>query len=214
MIQFRRGTTKSWRATTSKLAAGQPGYDKDKHKIKVGDGTTPWSELPYVGGLTAQEILDAEASAKERNKRDSEDKTLITYGTELPTKDTIGQLYLYQSNSDVIVEAGVIDGWMYQIYNSGIIKCCGNFKVKLDLIDSIEGTGLYCDSSNFKKDYPKIFKEPPLELASVQCSNGIAWIANKGVNTATSSGIYTVVSPTSANNTEYVISIQVEGMKQ
>lgn len=214
MIQFRRGHTQSWRDTKTKLEPGQPGYDKDKHKIKIGDGEKLWSELPYASGLSAEEILSSESDAKNRVKADSEDITLITYGTELPDKNTIGQLYLQQSNTDSIVEAGIKDGWLYQIYNSGIIKCCGNFKVTFDLTDNIEGTGLYCDNSNFKVNYPKTFKNPPTELASVQSSNGMAWIANKGINTTTSSGTYTIISPASVNNAEYTISIQVEGLKK
>lgn len=213
MIQFRRGSTKSWLSTKIKLAAGQPGYDKDKHKLKIGDGRTPWSELPYVSGLTAKEILDSESSAHTRQMLDVEDKTLITYGTEAPNKNTVGQLYLQQSNTDYVIESGVINGWIYQIYSSGIMKCYGSFKVKLDIIDSIEGTGLYCDSNNFKKDYPKTFKQPPSEVVSVQSSNGIAWVANKGVNTTSSSGIYTVISPSTSNNVEYIINIQAEGVK-
>lgn len=213
MIQFRRGTTKSWLATKIKLASGQPGYDKDKHKIKIGDGNHLWNELPYASGLDKQEIIDSEEAAKVRYLRDKEDKTIITYGTESPTKDTVGQLYLQQSNTDHIIESGTADGWLYQIYSSGIMKCCGNFKVKLDINDSIEGTGLFCDSSNFKKEYPKVFKTQPSEVVSIQSSTGVAWLANKGVNTTTSSGVYTVISPTSLNNAEYIISIQVEGIK-
>jgi hypothetical protein len=214
MIQFRRGTTKSWRATKVKLSSGQPGYDKDKHKIKIGDGNNSWVDLPYASGLFAKEILDSEVSAKARKKLDNEDDTLITYGTAAPDNSTVGQLYLQQSNTDYLVESGISNGWIYKIYSSGIMSCCGTFKVNLDLTDSLEGTGLYCDSSNFKKEYPKAFKNPPAELASIQSSNGMAWLANKGINTTTSSGSYTVISTASATNTEYIISIQAEGLKQ
>ena len=214
MIQFRRGSTESWRSTKVILAAGQPGYDKDKHKIKIGDGESSWSELPYAGGMSAEEILDSEENAKHRVKANAEDKTIITYGVEEPDKNTIGQLYLRQSDTDHIIEAGISEGWIYQIYNSGIMKCSGSFRVKLDVVDSIEGTGLYCDSNNFKVDYPKTFKNPPTETVSVQSSNGLAWLASKKANTKASSGTYTVVSTASANNIEYTISIQVEGIKQ
>lgn len=214
MIQFRRGTTRSWRNAKIKLASGQPGYDKDKHKIKIGDGEKSWAELPYVGGLSEKEILDSEENAKSKVDTDAEDKTIITYGTEAPDENTIGQLYLQQCNADCIVEAGISAGWMYQVYNSGIIKCFGEFKVKLDIVDNIEGTGLFCDNSTFKKDYPQPFKNPPLEVASVRSSNGITWIVNKGINTTTSSGIYAVVSPASANNLECTISVWVEGIKE
>ena len=213
MIQFKRGTTTRWRNTKTKLAAGQPGYNKDNHKLKIGDGISTWEDLPYTSGLFAEEILDSEDNAKNKIKADSDNTTLITYGTKSPDKNTVGQLYLQQSDTDHIIEAGISNGWLYQVYSSGIVKCFGQFKVKLDVIDSIEGTGLYCDINNFKTDYPKTFKNPPFEVVSVQGSSGIAWIANKGLNTTTSSGTYTVISPTSANNVEYVISIQVEGLK-
>lgn len=215
MIQFKRGTTKSWRGSKTKLEPGQPGYDKNKHKIKIGDGEKTWSELPYASGLFAEEILDSENNARDRLKADLEDKTLITYGKEAPDNNTVGQIYLQQSNNtDYLVESGVADGWVYQIYSSGILKCFGNFKVKFDVTDSIEGTGLYCTDGNFKKSYPKAFRNPPAEVASVQSANGLAWLANKGINTKESSGIYTVISPTSTNNLEYTISICAEGVKQ
>ena len=214
MIQFRRGTTKSWRNTKSKLSAGQPGYDKEKHKIKIGDGQTLWNDLPYVSGLSAEEILSSEEDAKaNQDKYDKYATTLITYGTEAPDKNTVGKLYLQQGNTDFIVESGISNGWVYQVYNSGIIKCFGKFNVKLDITDSIEGTGLYCDINNFKKDYPLAFKNTPSEIVSVQSANRIAWIANKGLNTTTSSGIYTIISPASSNNVDCTISIQVEGLK-
>ena len=212
MIQFRRGTTKSWRNTKTKLASGQPGYDKDKHKIKIGDGESSWTDLPYASGLTATEILDSEANAKNKYKQDKEDLTIITYGPEKPDKNTIGQLYLQQSTTDHIVEAGVSNGWRYQIYSSGLMRCCGEFKVSLDITDSIEGTGLYCGNGAFKKDYPKSFKTSPAEVASVQSLNGITWVASRGMNTTTTSGAYTIISTASVNNIECVISIQAEGM--
>ena len=214
MIQFKRGKTNSWRKDKTKLAAGQPGYDKEKHKIKIGDGITEWKDLPYASGLSAEEVFSSEKDAKDRQDLDDPyTTTIITYGTDAPNIETVGKLYLQQSNTDHIIEAGISNGWAYQIYSSGIMRCCGNFKIKLDVVDSIEGTSLFCDSGNFKKDYPKVFKNPPAEVVSVQSSSGIAWIANKGTNTNKSSGIYTIVSPASINNAEYVISIQVEGVK-
>jgi hypothetical protein len=215
MIQFRRGSTGSWRNTKVKLAAGQPGYDKDKHKIKVGDGDKLWSELPYASGLFTNEIIDSEANASAREHADTEDKTIITYGTEAPTENTVGRLYLQQSsNTDYLIESGISNGWVYQIYNSGIMTCFGTFKVRLDITDSIENTGLYCSAGNFSRNYPKTFKNPPSEVVSVQSSSGLTWIVSKGVNTTSSSGSYSIISPTSANNIEYIISIQVEGIKQ
>ena len=214
MIQFKRGLTKTWKASKVVLADGQPGYDKNKHKIKIGDGKSTWDNLPYASGLSAEDIISSEQDAKIRAQADPSDKVVITYGTSAPDKTTVGQLYLQQSKADHIVEAGILDGWVYQIHSSGIMNCYGAFKATLDVIDNIEGTGLYCDSSNFKKNYPKAFKNPPIETVSVQSAQGLAWLANKSTNTVNSSGVYTVVSPATANNVEYTISIQAVGIKK
>lgn len=214
MIQFRRGTTKSWKKTKTKLASGQPGYDKDKHKIKIGDGEKLWSELPYASGLFAEEILNSEEAAKKRKAVDAEDTTLITYGTEAPNKNTTGQLYLQQyeaaPEADYVIEYGTGD-WTYQKWNSGILKCWGIFKVSTMLPNNFEGTGLNYDSMAAIK-YPVSFKVTPMELATLQNSGNIAWLASKTNNTPTTSGAYTIISPdTPATNLTYTISIQAEG---
>lgn len=49
MIQFKRGKTASWATQTEPLADGQPGYDKDTHELKIGDGTTSFANLPAIG---------------------------------------------------------------------------------------------------------------------------------------------------------------------
>lgn len=49
MIQFKRGKTISWANQTEPLADGQPGYDKDTHELKIGDGITEFKNLPAVG---------------------------------------------------------------------------------------------------------------------------------------------------------------------
>ena len=56
MIQIKRGSTKSWQDTEVKLASGQPGYDKDTHQLKIGDGETLWADLPSIGG--ADYVID------------------------------------------------------------------------------------------------------------------------------------------------------------
>ena len=213
MIQFRRGTTKNWRSAKTKLASGQPGYDKEKHKIKVGDGEKSWNELPYASGLFEHEVFDSEVNAKSRVEADVEDRTIITYGTEAPDENTVGRLYLQQSTSDYVIDSGVSDGWIFQVYSSGIVKCFGSFNITSDIVDSIEGTGLYCGSIGFQKAYPIAFKTPPTELVSLQGNGGISWLVGKAVNTSEASGIYDIISTASKNGAEYIISVQVIGVK-
>lgn len=47
-IQFKRGTAASMAALNPVLTAGEPGYETDTRKVKIGDGTTAWNSLRYV----------------------------------------------------------------------------------------------------------------------------------------------------------------------
>ena len=60
-IRLRRGTTSEWTAVNSPngpvLSDGELGLDSTLKKLKVGDGTTAWASLPYIG-LTEDEVED------------------------------------------------------------------------------------------------------------------------------------------------------------
>ena len=51
-IRFKRGTEARWAELNPILENGEPGYVYDKHKFKIGDGVTPWNDLPYMDGKT------------------------------------------------------------------------------------------------------------------------------------------------------------------
>lgn len=52
MIQFKRGTSSQWTSNNPTLSAGQPGVEfdntQDITKIKIGDGSSTYSNLPYI----------------------------------------------------------------------------------------------------------------------------------------------------------------------
>jgi hypothetical protein len=49
-IQLRKGTLSQWTANnTQVLASGEPAFEVDTLRLKIGDGTTAWSGLNYVG---------------------------------------------------------------------------------------------------------------------------------------------------------------------
>lgn len=50
MIQFMRGASSAVTSDNPTLQAGQPFYEIDTHKLKIGDGSTAWNDLPYIGG--------------------------------------------------------------------------------------------------------------------------------------------------------------------
>ena len=60
-ILFKRGTAEVLKAKFGEgncLAAGEPAYELDNKRIKIGDGSTPYAELDYVGddGAKVQEL--------------------------------------------------------------------------------------------------------------------------------------------------------------
>lgn len=52
IIKFKRGTESRWAELNPILQNGEPGYAYDSYKFKIGDGITPWKELPYMDGKT------------------------------------------------------------------------------------------------------------------------------------------------------------------
>jgi hypothetical protein len=46
-IQLRRGKSIFWMDENPVLRDGEPGYEKDTGKLKIGDGVTHWRELEY-----------------------------------------------------------------------------------------------------------------------------------------------------------------------
>ena len=49
LIQFKRASSATWESLNYILAIGEPGYEKNTNRMKIGDGVTPWNLLPYVG---------------------------------------------------------------------------------------------------------------------------------------------------------------------
>lgn len=48
-IQLKRGKAASWSSLNLILNAGEPGYEIDTGKLKIGNGSTVWNDLPYLG---------------------------------------------------------------------------------------------------------------------------------------------------------------------
>ena len=49
-FKLRRATAQEWTLKNPVLAAGEPGFEIDTNKLKIGNGTTPWTALAYLAG--------------------------------------------------------------------------------------------------------------------------------------------------------------------
>jgi hypothetical protein len=216
MIQVKRGKTSSWTKLKKPLAAGQPGYDKDKHILKIGDGETSWEKLPYTG-LSSTNVLDSETQAEARYKKNNYDTTIITYGKEIPNKDTIGKIYLQTYDAepevDYVVESGIDDIWTYQKWQSGVAKCWGTYKLTTGVNEAFTDSSLYYNSTDMETiEYPVDFVSVPSELASVCSTSGVVWLASNGANTEKEAASYRIISPTKLDSANYNINFCVSGL--
>jgi hypothetical protein len=48
VMKVKRATAARWTSENPVLAAGEIGYEKDTRKIKLGDGTSTWTQLSYL----------------------------------------------------------------------------------------------------------------------------------------------------------------------
>lgn len=48
-LQFKRGTSRAFKKVNPILLCGEPAYEYDTKKLKVGDGFTRYNHLPYIG---------------------------------------------------------------------------------------------------------------------------------------------------------------------
>jgi hypothetical protein len=47
-IKFKRNSSSGWATANTVLGAGEPGFERNTGNLKIGNGVTPWNELPYV----------------------------------------------------------------------------------------------------------------------------------------------------------------------
>ena len=48
VFKIRRGLKKNWEKNNPILEVGEPGFVIDENRLKIGDGVTPWIDLPYI----------------------------------------------------------------------------------------------------------------------------------------------------------------------
>ena len=59
-FQVKRGTAARWEELNLILNPGEPGFEMDTFKLKIGDGSTPWKELPYVNDVDISKYVTIE----------------------------------------------------------------------------------------------------------------------------------------------------------
>lgn len=111
-FQLRRGTKAVWEKNNPILASGEPGFVIDKNLLKIGDGVTPWNQLPYIAGQEQAQIENSGVfNANTKDEFPSEGKPEIIYkalkekkiyqwNPELNTYEELNQSTVIESYDD------------------------------------------------------------------------------------------------------------------
>jgi hypothetical protein len=94
VIKLRRDTAANWTSVDPILAAGEAGFESDSNKLKIGDGTSTWSQLSYASGGGGVAIDDTAPTDTE--------------ATPLWWDTASGTLYIYYDNYWVEAVVGVV----------------------------------------------------------------------------------------------------------
>jgi hypothetical protein len=64
-IQIRRDTASNWTSVNPILVQGEPGFETDTGKLKIGDGSSVWTSLPYQAAANVADgtIVNADINA-------------------------------------------------------------------------------------------------------------------------------------------------------
>ena len=77
-ILLRRDNSAKWIQNDPVLMLGEPGYETDTGKLKIGDGQTPWSSLAYYNGLDLTVVNQLQLNSNELQLKDSQGNILST----------------------------------------------------------------------------------------------------------------------------------------
>lgn len=64
-IQFRRDTPANWSAANPVLAEGEAGWVIGTRELKIGNGVTPWNDLPFLSAAVDANYLHEQAIASD-----------------------------------------------------------------------------------------------------------------------------------------------------
>lgn len=106
-FKIRRGLSSAWEKNNPILEKGEPGFVIDSNQLKIGDGITPWNDLPFIGGsgvVNASYHYDFPSIGSQNIIYKAEkEKKLYQWNSSSMTYESIGE-------GDGIIEIEIIHG--------------------------------------------------------------------------------------------------------
>lgn len=109
-IQFRRGTAAAWTSANPVLASGEPGRETDTGKLKIGDGSTAWTSLPYLGG-------DGLTQVHKSSDQSLPNATWTVVTWDVEDRDTYGLHDNVTNNTRLTIPTGMGGAWLF-VFNA------------------------------------------------------------------------------------------------
>ena len=122
IYQFKRGTAQRWIEVNPILRQGEPGFEYDTGKLKIGDGFTPWLALPYInndgGEISGQEEMVTVSTYSELPKigdekklyRVVEDKLLYQWNFHKGIYESLGATGSFDPTIITLINGGNANG--------------------------------------------------------------------------------------------------------
>ena len=91
IYRLKRGTAQRWIEVNPILQQGEPGFEYDTNRLKIGDGFTPWTNLPYINS-------DIDVKGQEEMITVATYSDLPKVGNEMKLYRVVEDKLLYQWN--------------------------------------------------------------------------------------------------------------------
>lgn len=120
IYQFKRGTAQRWIDVNPILRQGEPGFEYDTGKLKIGDGFTPWLALPYINdvNVSGQEEMVVVATYSDLPRvgdesklyRVVEDKLLYQWNLQRNLYESLGSQGSFDPTIITLINGGNANG--------------------------------------------------------------------------------------------------------
>lgn len=143
-IQLRRDTAANWSTNNPTPSAGEPCFETDTGKLKIGDGITAYNSLPYQGGTSDNAVTTDTAQTISGQKTFTNDIVLNQWNTNTsPIRETHIDLSNGNRNQFISAEGSDKTFGMYSGSNTGI-------QLGTSKLDYTQGLSIKPSSLTFK----------------------------------------------------------------
>lgn len=109
-FQLKRGTAAKWTELNLILAIGEPGFEYDTKKLKIGDGVTPWNDLPYIGSNDLYAVASAdmfpETGDSSRLYKANDEKSLYQWNAKEQKYEILSQGEVFDPGTIKLINGG------------------------------------------------------------------------------------------------------------